>query len=144
MPEALSPGMYVEETSLRSHSIEGVSTSTTGFIGVAELGPFRQSVPVTSFAEFQRVFGALQEKAELGYAVRLYFDNGGQKAWIVRVDGQTEIPSAVGAFDAEDTIGLLCIPGCVDGPTLLAAVAYCDKRRTCLVVDPPSSDVRAA
>ena len=37
MPEYLAPGVYVEETSFRSKSIEGVSTTTTGFIGPARL-----------------------------------------------------------------------------------------------------------
>ena len=39
MPEYLAPGVYVEETSFRSKSIEGVSTSTTGFVGPARKGP---------------------------------------------------------------------------------------------------------
>lgn len=32
MPEYLAPGVYVEEVSYRSKSIEGVSTSTNGFV----------------------------------------------------------------------------------------------------------------
>ena len=39
MPEYLAPGVYVEETSFRSKSIEGVSTTTTGFIGPTRYGP---------------------------------------------------------------------------------------------------------
>ena len=39
MPEYLAPGVYVEETSFRAKSIEGVSTTTTGFIGPARFGP---------------------------------------------------------------------------------------------------------
>ena len=41
MPEYLAPGVYVEETSFRSKSIEGVSTSTAGFIGPARFGPIK-------------------------------------------------------------------------------------------------------
>jgi phage tail sheath protein FI len=33
VPEYLAPGVYVEETSFRAKAIEGVSTSTTGFLG---------------------------------------------------------------------------------------------------------------
>ena len=33
MPEYLAPGVFVEETSFRAKTIEGVSTTTTGFIG---------------------------------------------------------------------------------------------------------------
>ena len=39
MPEYLAPGVFVEEVSFRSKSIEGVPTSTTGFAGVARYGP---------------------------------------------------------------------------------------------------------
>ena len=39
MPEYLAPGVFVEETSFRAKSIEGVSTTTTGFIGAARFGP---------------------------------------------------------------------------------------------------------
>ena len=39
MPEYLAPGVYVEEVSFRSKSIEGVPTSTTGFAGMARFGP---------------------------------------------------------------------------------------------------------
>ena len=35
MPEYLAPGVYIEEVSFRSKSIEGVPTSTTGFVGLA-------------------------------------------------------------------------------------------------------------
>ena len=31
MPEYLAPGVFVEEVSYRAKSIEGVSTTTTGF-----------------------------------------------------------------------------------------------------------------
>ena len=39
MPEYLAPGVYVEETSFRAKSIEGVATSTAGFVGQARFGP---------------------------------------------------------------------------------------------------------
>ena len=39
MPEYLAPGVYVEEVSFRSKSIEGVPTSTTGFAGMTRFGP---------------------------------------------------------------------------------------------------------
>lgn len=41
MPEYLSPGVYVEEVSFRSKSIEGVPTSTTGFVGMTRFGPLQ-------------------------------------------------------------------------------------------------------
>ena len=38
MPEYLSPGVYVEEYESGAVPMEGVGTSTAGFIGLAEKG----------------------------------------------------------------------------------------------------------
>ena len=54
MPEYLAPGVYVEEVSFRSKSIEGVSTTTTGFVGPTRYGPIDDepelltSLPISS------------------------------------------------------------------------------------------------
>src|SRR5438067_10659619 len=60
MPEYLAPGVYVEETSFRSKSIEGVSTTTTGFVGSARFGPVTISSGadlLTSLGDFARIYG---------------------------------------------------------------------------------------
>ncbi len=107
MPEYLAPGVYVEETSFRAKSIEGVSTSTAGFVGPARYGPIND-VPelVTSFAEFERVFGTADpldfgesEPAHnhLALGVRAFFDNGGRRVYIARLyrpgDRTTQLPA---------------------------------------------------
>jgi Bacteriophage tail sheath protein len=96
MPEYLAPGVYVEETSFRAKSIEGVSTSTTGFVGPARYGP-ADGLPelVTSFAEFERVFGGLDRLEYVGetdrahnylaHGVRNFFDNGGKRLYVSRI-----------------------------------------------------------
>jgi phage tail sheath protein FI len=94
MPEYLAPGVFVEETSFRSKSIEGVSTSTAGFVGPALFGP-TSGVPelLTSFSDFERIFGGLDqitfasEQATnnfLAHAVRAFFSNGGRRLYIAR------------------------------------------------------------
>ena len=100
MPEYLAPGVYVEEVSFRSKSIEGVPTSTTGFAGVTHYGPVRytggpkNSEPrlITSFTEFERVYGSLNEMgigtgriAYLAHAARAFFENGGKRLYVSRV-----------------------------------------------------------
>ena len=92
MAEYLSPGVYVEEFESGSKPMEGVGTSTAGFIGLAERGPVG-GIPqlVTSAAEFKRMYGGyLSENAFgdyrfLAYAVDQFFINGGSRAFIVRV-----------------------------------------------------------
>jgi hypothetical protein len=94
MPEYLAPGVYVEETSFRAKSIEGVSTSTTAFVGPTRKGPTSgEPVLITSFGDFQRIFGGF-ENLDFGsgevpnyiaHGVRNYFDNGGARLFMARV-----------------------------------------------------------
>ena len=92
MPEYLAPGVYVEETSFRAKSIEGVGTSTTGFVGPTRKGPIG-GLPelLTSFGDFERLYGGLDNLGfglnYLAHAVRAYFDNGGARLYVARVGG---------------------------------------------------------
>jgi phage tail sheath protein FI len=57
MPEYLAPGVFVEETSFTAKSIEGVSTTTTGFIGAAAFGPVAMEPDIlTSLSDFERLY----------------------------------------------------------------------------------------
>jgi phage tail sheath protein FI len=78
------PGVYIEEFAPGA-PIEGVGTSTAAFIGVAERGPIGEPVKVTSLASFAASFGSLPVQGTyLWYAVRGFFDNGGQVCYVVR------------------------------------------------------------
>ena len=86
MPEYLAPGVYVEEINTGPVPIEGVSTSTAGFVGQTVRGPLAPRL-VTSFVEFQRWYGGLLDPAvsALPLAMQGFFDNGGQRAFMARV-----------------------------------------------------------
>ena len=93
MPEYLAPAVYVEETSFRSKSIEGVSTSTTAFIGPTLKGPTSGTPEiVTSFGDFERIYGGFGNLNFTGgtsvnyvaHAVKNYFDNGGSRLFVAR------------------------------------------------------------
>jgi uncharacterized protein len=92
MAEYLAPGVYVEEVDTGTKPIEGVSTSTAGFVGMTRRGP-TEGLPqlVTSFADFERKFGGyfVLGPAFLGYnhlphAVEGFFTNGGKRLYIAR------------------------------------------------------------
>ncbi|NTU84974.1 MAG: phage tail sheath family protein [Chloroflexales bacterium] len=94
MPEYLAPGVYIEEVSFRAKSIEGVSTTTTGFIGPARYGPTDLEPDViTSLGEFELIygdrnqlrFGATTLHNYLWHAVRAFFEEGGKRLYITRV-----------------------------------------------------------
>jgi hypothetical protein len=89
VPEYLAPGVYVEETSFRAKSIEGVSTSTTAFVGPTRRGPVGDTPEIiTSFGDFQRIYGGLDDLTSglnyVAHAVRGYFDNGGARLYVSR------------------------------------------------------------
>ncbi len=92
MPEYLAPGVYIEETSYRAKSIEGVSTSTAGFVGPTRSGPTAGKPEVlTSFPDFVRVYGGLEDLAfgtnYLAHGARAFFEEGGARLYVVRVQG---------------------------------------------------------
>lgn len=108
MPEYLAPGVYVEEVSFRSKSIQGVPTSVTGFAGLTHYGPVQYEYTsgldvlrpkpteprlVTSYAEFERVYGGLEPFTDglsgtlpyLAHAARAFFLNGGSLLYVSRI-----------------------------------------------------------
>lgn len=133
MPEYLAPGVYVEEVSFRSKSIEGVPTSTTGFAGMTRYGPVQyidggvrrgpsMTEPrlVTSFTDFERVYGGLEDleldglpprHCYLAHAARAFFLNGGQRLYVSRVF------APLGPDDPPDDFGVASLRVTVDGGT---------------------------
>lgn len=84
MPEYLAPGDYIEGIDIDPKPIEGVSTSTVGFLGPTERGPIDPTL-ITSFEEFQRKFGGYIKESYLAYALDGFFRNGGKRCYISRV-----------------------------------------------------------
>lgn len=106
MPEYLAPGVYVEEVSFRSKTIEGVPTSTTGYAGMTRFGPVQypggpattEPRLITSFTELETVFGGLENlrtgdtlateeerRSFLAHGARAFFLNGGKRLYVARV-----------------------------------------------------------
>jgi phage tail sheath protein FI len=101
MAEYLSPGIYVEEYDSSPRAIEGVGTSTAGFVGLAERGP-TDGAPtlVTNFAEYLRQFGGYLSAHTHGdfrflpYCVEQFFINGGTRCYISRIIPQNAASAA--------------------------------------------------
>jgi len=100
MAEYLSPGVYVEEIDNGPRSIEGVGTSTAGFIGIAEKGPIEGAPElVTTFNSFLRIYGGFLsefthgEYRFLAHAVEQFFTNGGTRCYVMRVAPEDAKPA---------------------------------------------------
>jgi len=127
MPEYLAPGVYVEETSFRSKSIEGVSTSTTGFVGPTCKGPTTGTPELlTSSGDFERIYGGYENLQFSGgeainyiaNAVKNYFDNGGSRLYVARVTTDRDEPGA------EDYKAPLAALGAIEDISIVAAPGY--------------------
>jgi phage tail sheath protein FI len=92
-----APGVYIEEQPSGSMPIEGVGTAIAAFVGFTEKYDTEQGDPtdpdgvkpqlVTSWPQYERVYGGFVRGAMLPHAVRGYFENGGSACYVVRVPG---------------------------------------------------------
>lgn len=101
-----APGIY-RTTEEPIRTLTGARMDVCAFVGVAPRGPARvpffmedwapqpcsegqtvtQSIPVAveSWTEYQKYFGAFEGPGSLPYAVASFFENGGRRAYIVRI-----------------------------------------------------------
>ena len=88
MPTYETPGVYAERLDGAGRPLPVLRMDVTGFVGIAERGPVDRPVPVESFRQFEARFGGFIGGGALAYALKGFFDNGGSRAWIVRVASQ--------------------------------------------------------
>jgi phage tail sheath protein FI len=82
----IKTGVFVENTRIQPPAIEGVSTSNAAFLGETQTGPTTSTL-ITSFAEYQRIFGGyFGVDKYLPYAVGGFFGNGGKRCFVSSVN----------------------------------------------------------
>jgi phage tail sheath protein FI len=157
MPQYLAPGVYVEEIA-GSPPIIGVGTSTAGFIGEVDdtaagfVMPFKPGRPldpnnivaddrytltalntpvlVTNFDQFKTKFGDFHAaNGTLAHAVFGFFNNGGSRCWITRVDDITNAASvrtALALYEAIDEIAIVAVPGALVAAVQTEITGHCE------------------
>jgi hypothetical protein len=90
-----TPGVYYERVDASTPAISVLRTDIAGFTGIATRGPLHQPLPVQSWRQFQAYFGDFTGTGYLAYAVRAFFENGGQRCWVVRVASETAATASV-------------------------------------------------
>ena len=120
--------------------IPPVDTSTAAFVGATGGGPDGQPVLVTSFSEYLLMFGTAG--SELAQGVRLFFENDGRRAYVVRAENH--VVAALAAL-AGLPVSLLALPD-TSGQSAQAAAnrvagaaEVCERERWLHIVDPPAS-----
>lgn len=123
MATYLTPGVYIEEVSGNTRSISGVSMDAAVFIGQTRQADTQDAyTPVTSYTEFARRFSkpaigirSLRKTGTdyLAYAVQGFFDNGGKKLYVLRLE-KAALAGYLQALQQVDNFAdaaLLAMPG---------------------------------
>jgi phage tail sheath protein FI len=93
MPTYAAPGVYVEEVPSSQKVLTAAATAVAAFVGFTGRAPDDDPADpegvkprlVTSWTQFENLYGGYAEGCMLPIAVRGYFDNGGTIAYIVRI-----------------------------------------------------------
>lgn len=111
MPTYTAPGVYVEEVPSSQKVLASAPTAVTAFVGFTERAPSDDPndpqglAPrlVTSWTQFENLYGGFVEGAMLPLSVHGYFLNGGSMAYIARVPNTEPAGRpAIGALPAAD------------------------------------------
>jgi uncharacterized protein len=159
MPTYTWPGVYVEEVPSAIRPIAGVGTSTAAFIGIsasitkvwdpAKLtgmpampsgDPYAQVAALTpqalnSWTDFTQKFGGIQAGNQfLAQAVYGFFNNGGTRCWVTRIDAADgDLDTALQQLESIDEVAIVAAPLPPDttaealNTVQMALVAHCQK-----------------
>lgn len=86
------PGLYYEQVAAPA-APSPLRSDVAGFVGRTRRGETGRAVRVEGWREYVEKFGSLAPNAPMTYAIRGYFENGGQVAWIARVVAPDEQPA---------------------------------------------------
>jgi uncharacterized protein len=156
MPVYQAPGVYVEEAPPAARPIAGVGTSTAGFVGVIDNNvkmPLKPGQPkknpdgnentdpnafykvadaeepqlITSWEEFKNSFGDVQAgNKTLALAVYGFFNNGGTRCWVLRLENLDNLNPGLEAFAAIDEIAIIAVPGAIKPEQQNAIIEHCE------------------
>ena len=148
MSEDSFPGIYVEENVIGPKPIQGVNTSTAGFVGTAEKGDLDKPTLITTWGGFVENFGRYTpEKPYLAPSVYGFFANSGSRCFVVRVKDNAGDGDYIGtdnglgnrtglqSFKEIDEINIVCIPGITSAMVQTAMITHCEsmKDRFCIL-----------
>ena len=84
---ATTPGLYFT-VARRPAEASPLRSDVAGFLGRTRRGPVGQPVRVEQWKGYLREFGGLRKDSSTTYAIRGYFENGGEVAYVVRLCGE--------------------------------------------------------
>ncbi|MFC4115217.1 phage tail sheath family protein [Nonomuraea zeae] len=78
-----APGVY-RTPERPGRALSGVRMDIAGFAGIAPRGPIDEPVPVSSWTDYRQRFGGFEGPGLLPYAVSAFFEQGGERAYVLR------------------------------------------------------------
>ena len=155
MPEVKHPGLYRRDPA--SRPIQGVSTTTAAFLGFAPGGPVGMPVQVDSWELFYREFApagietctstpacAPASIMHMPYAVRGFFENGGKKAVVLRLDDSSidlgQYVQALCQIDAIPDVSMVITPETQDTQVMDVVIAWVTERKRSIYLLDASRD----
>lgn len=150
MPNYLTPGIYVEEVSTGTRSIQGVSTTTAAFIGRAPNPEARlhEAVAINGWAQFLKEYTRPgSPSTDLARAVYGFFENGGQRCFVVNIGGSRSIVGdarrreGLAALEPVDEVSMVAAPGFWDVASHDALLSHCEKLQDRIALLDPPEDV---
>src|SRR3954468_241206 len=141
-----APGVYIEEQPSGSMPIEGVGTAVAAFVGFTERYDTGNGDPtdptgvkpqlVTSWPQYERVYGGFVRGALLPHAVRGFFENGGSAAYICRIPTTSDGDGGAGGGKPTLTLPSADHPG---PPSLQLSAVRSGANLEVEVIPPPAT-----
>lgn len=112
MSNSLTPGVYRQE--IFPQGASELPTGVPAVLGFAGRGPAGEPVSLSLWPQYVEKFGNEEEHSYLAYAVRGFFENGGRQCYVVRMDAQadlnTALNAALSALAPVEAVDLICAP----------------------------------
>lgn len=101
-----APGVYFTAQP-REPEKSPLRSDVAAFTGRMRRGPLGVAVRVEGWRSYLQTFGGLDARLESPYAIRGYFENGGQVAWVLRLPGDPGPLAPVATSQAPLRVGQL-------------------------------------
>ncbi|MDY7227266.1 phage tail sheath family protein [Hyalangium rubrum] len=150
MPNYLTPGIYVEEVSTGSRSIQGVGTTTAAFVGRAPLADARlhEAVAINGWPQFLKEFTRPDlPGTDLSRAVYGFFLNGGRRCFVInigdspRITGGTRRREGLAVLEEVSEVAMVAAPGFSDPGAHDALISHAEKMKDRIAILDSPEDV---
>lgn len=124
----LAPGVYVEEIPSGTRPIEGVGTSTCGFVGIAPNANalVGRAQAINNWTEFLNNYVTDgSSSTNLSHGVWGFFNNGGSRCYVVNI-GTRGVRDGLALFEPIDEIAIVAAPGYSDIDSFEALIGHCE------------------